>query len=161
MLFSFIVCFQINPPAVVGPVVHHLTSLDALNTSNERMRNFITGAYKEKVPASGPFLSVDVRDVALAHVLAAEKPGAANQRFFIVEGPHSFREIAEAVSEAFPEFKDRLPTSDILKEGEQNATNYTEFDNSKSKNVLGLTYLPFRDSVIDAVNSIRGLLEKQ
>ena len=53
------------PPLVFGPIVHYLNSLDSLNTSNQRVRNFITGQAKEEIPDTGTFIWVDVRDLAL------------------------------------------------------------------------------------------------
>src|SRR6266516_7247375 len=82
------------PPLVFGPIVHYLNSLDALNTSNQRVRDLITGKCKDEIPPTGTFLWVDVRDLALGHVKAMELPQAANQRFFFVAGYFSNREIA-------------------------------------------------------------------
>jgi nucleoside-diphosphate-sugar epimerase len=73
-------CFDlvtINPPLVLGPVVPYLDSLDDINTSNARIRDMIQGKCKERLsPSLGVYLWADVRDVALAHVRAAEVPEA-------------------------------------------------------------------------------------
>ena len=44
------------PPLVLGPIVHYLNSLDALNTSNQRLRDTIQGKMKDKFPPSGPYI---------------------------------------------------------------------------------------------------------
>ncbi len=49
------------PPLVLGPIVHYLNSLDALNTSNQRVRNMMTGQCKDEIPPTGSFIWVDVR----------------------------------------------------------------------------------------------------
>ena len=41
------------PPLVFGPIVHYLNDLKALNTSNQRVRDFMAGAAKEEIPETG------------------------------------------------------------------------------------------------------------
>ncbi|EEP82026.1 conserved hypothetical protein [Uncinocarpus reesii 1704] len=147
-----------NPPLVIGPVVHYLSSLDAINTSNERIRDFITGAAKQSCPPTASPLWVDVRDIAVAHALAAEKPEAANQRFFIVAGKFCNKDMVEVISDEFPELRDKLPQGEALKPGEEVAA--FGFDNRKSKEVLGLSYRPFRESIVDTVKSLEPLLSQ-
>ncbi len=62
-----------NPPLVFGPIVHYLNSLDSLNTSNQRVRDFMQGKAKDEIPDTGVYIWVDVRDLATAHVAAMEK----------------------------------------------------------------------------------------
>ena len=145
---------QCNPPLVLGPIVHYLNSLDALNTSNQRIRNLVTGAAKEECPPTGTFFFVDVRDVALSHVLAAEKQEAAGKRFFIVADKFSNKQIAEIIAEKFPQLKDGLPTGDALKSGDFPAAGTPGFDNRRSVEVLGLTYRSLEESVVDTVKSL-------
>ncbi|KAI6961768.1 ADP-ribosylation factor-like protein, partial [Hortaea werneckii] len=94
------------PPLVLGPIVHYLNSLDALNTSNQRVRDIMMGKAKDEIPPTGTFIWVDVRDLALCHVLAMEKEGAANKRFFITTGYFSNKEIAEIIGKNFPQYKE-------------------------------------------------------
>lgn len=148
-----------NPPVVLGPVVHYLNSLSALNTSNERIRDLITGASRDKCPPTGTHLWVDVRDIALSHALAAEKPEAANQRFFIVAGKFSNKEVAEVIHDVFPQFREKLPAGEALKSGDFPAEGSFGVDNRKSREVLGLSYRSLRESVIDTVKSLEGKLE--
>lgn len=82
------------PPMVFGPVVHYLNSLDALNTSNQRIRNFIQGQNKDEIPDTGAYLWVDVRDLALAHVKAIEVKEAEGKRFFVTAGYFSNKEVS-------------------------------------------------------------------
>lgn len=44
------------PPLVFGPIVHYLNDLKALNTSNERVRDFMAGKAKEEIPDTGKYL---------------------------------------------------------------------------------------------------------
>lgn len=51
----------INPPLVFGPIIHYLNSLDALNTSNQRLQALVRGEWKDAIPDTGVYLWVDVR----------------------------------------------------------------------------------------------------
>ena len=137
---------QRNPPLVLGPVVHYSNSLLALNTSDQTTRDLMTGAAKSSCPPTRNFLFFDVRDVALAHVLAAEKDGAGGKRLFIVGGRYCNKEIAEIIGEAYPELKANLL------QGEAHG-----FDNGRSKSVLGLTYRLLRESIVDLVKRLQAL----
>ncbi|KIW47875.1 uncharacterized protein PV06_00531 [Exophiala oligosperma] len=140
----------INPPLVLGPVVHYLNSLDSINTSNERVRNMIQGKFKDGLPATGIFIWVDARDVALAHVKAMEVPEAGGNRFLCTAGYVSNGEIASIMKKNFPALADKLPT-DLKSDRPEDVYG---FDNSRSKKVLGIEYRKLEDSVVDTVNSL-------
>lgn len=71
------------------------------------------GKYKTALPLTAAFLWTDVRDLALAHVRAAEVPEAGGKRVFITAGYHSNREIADAIKEAYPDLADQIPGDDV------------------------------------------------
>jgi len=145
-----------NPPLVFGPIVHYLNSLDALNTSNQRIGNLILGKFKTEIPETGTFVFVDVRDLALAHVKAIETPDAAGKRFFIVAGKFSNREIADVVRKHFPEYHDKLPTPET-KGGDYPEGGMYKYDNSRAEKILGLKWTPFEQSIIDTVKSLKAV----
>jgi nucleoside-diphosphate-sugar epimerase len=141
----------INPPLVLGPVVHYLNSLDTINTSNERVRNMIQGRTKESgLPPSGVFIWVDVRDCALAHVRALEVPEAGGKRFFTTAGYYDNSEIAEIIKKDFPDLAGQLP-ADLKSDRPADAYG---FDNSRTKELLGIKYRTLRESVDDTVKSM-------
>ncbi|KAJ4516479.1 methylglyoxal reductase (NADPH-dependent) gre2 [Exophiala dermatitidis] len=140
----------INPPLVFGPVVHYLNSLDAINTSNARIRDMIQGKFKDGLPPSGVYLWVDVRDVALAHVKAMETPAAGGKRFFVTAGYMTNGEIAQIIKDKFPQFADKLPEKFDTKLPED----VYGYDNSRSKEVLGLEYRKLEETIVDTVNSL-------
>jgi nucleoside-diphosphate-sugar epimerase len=141
---------------VIGPIVHYLNSLDALNTSNQRTRNFITGEYKKEIPDTGTFVWVDVRDLALAHVKAIEVPEAANKRFFVTEGYFSNKEICEIIRKNFPELESKLPAKDV-KGGDYPEAGVHGFDNSQTINVLGIKFRALEESIVDTVKSLQSV----
>lgn len=98
---------------VYGPIAHHISSLSAVNTSNQRIRDIMQGKHKTALPPTGVFFWTDVRDLALAHARAAEVPEAGGKRFFITAGYYSNREIADAIKEAYPDLADQIPGDDV------------------------------------------------
>ena len=145
------------PPLVFGPIKHHLESLDSLNTSNQRVRNFIRGDYKSSIPDTGTsfFLWVDVRDLSLGHVRAMELPEAANKRFFIAADYFSNKEIGSIIWKNFPEYQNDLPTDDI-KGGDYPEDGLYKFDNSRTVKILGIKFRSLEVSIVDLVKSLKG-----
>lgn len=102
---------------------------------------------------------VDVRDLALCHVLALTKERAANERFFVVEGYFSNRDICEIIRKNFPELADKLPGKEV-KGGDYPAGGLSalyRFDNSKVKDVLGVKFRGLEESVTDLVKSLKNV----
>ncbi|KAI7467982.1 NAD(P)-binding protein [Hortaea werneckii] len=144
------------PPLVLGPIVHYLNSLDALNTSNQRVRDIMMGKAKDEIPPTGTFIWVDVRDLALCHVLAMEKEGAANKRFFITTGYFSNKEIAEIIGKNFPQYKEGLPSASTPGGGYPEEGVY-KIDNSNVVNTLGVKFRPLEESIVDTVKSLQAV----
>jgi nucleoside-diphosphate-sugar epimerase len=144
------------PPLVLGPIVHYLNSLEALNTSNQRVRNLLTGQCKQEIPDTGIFLWVDVRDLALAHVKAIELPAAADKRFFITTGYFSNKEICEIIRKNFPEYEAELPAKDV-KGGDYPEGGLYKYDNSRTVEVLGIKFRSLEESIVDLVKSLKAV----
>lgn len=144
------------PPLVLGPVVHHLATLDSINTSNERVVALLQGKWKSEIPSGGPVsLWIDVRDTARAHVLAMEKPEAGGHRLFATPGATSNREIAELVRAKFPEFADRLPGPEV-KGGDAPADDQTfKFNNDETVKLLGIKWISLEKSITDLVETLK------
>jgi nucleoside-diphosphate-sugar epimerase len=93
----------INPGLVLGP----LLSSD-WGTSGEMVKRIL----EHKVPAipNINFSTVDVRDVASAHLAAMVAPGAAGQRFICAEANHSMMEIAHILKDRYGPKGFNIPT---------------------------------------------------
>jgi len=139
-----------------GPVLHPPPTLDELNTSNQRVRNFIAGDYKVEIPDTGAsfFLWIDVRDAALAHVKAMDASKCENRRFLLTAGQFSNKEICEVIREFCPEYEERLPEKHIVSGGYPKGGVYG-FDNSRASKELGLTYRTLTESITDTVVSLQ------
>ncbi len=148
------------PPLVFGPVVHHLASLASINTSNERIADCAAGLWKEKgVPSTGVALNwIDVRDCAAAHVKAGlEIPEAGGKRLFTTSGNFCNRDIYDIFKRNFPEYDDKLPPED-LKGGELPSQDKRyKYDNSATEKLLGIKWIPFEQSIVDTVNSLKSV----
>lgn len=144
-----------NPPLVLGPIVHYLNSLDALNTSNQRIRDTMLGKYKDEIPETGIYIWIDVRDLAEAHVLAMEKEDAANKRFFITSGYFNNRKIADVVAQNFPEYKDKAPSASTPGGKDPEAGLY-KVDIGPTKD-LGIKWRSFEESIVDTVKSLKAV----
>lgn len=146
----------VQPPPIIGPVIHQLDSLDTINESNRLLRDLVRRVYQTAKlnPLPVP-LWIDVRDVALAHVLCMEKNEAAGLRFLLTAGPYSSRQLAEIIYEHFPDLRERLPSGERLVGAEIPAEgDIFGFDNTRSMQVLGLVYRPLTPCVVDTVKSL-------
>ena len=154
----------INPVAVLGP---------AMSGDVSASLELVTQPMLNKVPAFPKltFGIVDVRDVALAHVAAMEKPEAAGQRFLVGDKILSFTQIGDILREAYPDRK--LPKGELpswlvrlltlvnptLKQIVPELEKERSFSNEKSKRVLGLDYIPAKEAVLASTNSLIDLGE--
>lgn len=136
-----------------GPVQRQLPTLDAINTSNLRIRDLALGKMREKLEPTAPvFTFVDVRDVALAHVRAIQTPEAGGKRFYVVGGYFSNKRLADVMREGFPELGGRLPPVGVAID--DFPVDVYGFDNGRSREVLGIEYRGLEESVVDTVRSI-------
>ncbi|MCE7065235.1 aldehyde reductase [Dyadobacter sp. CY326] len=135
----------INPVAIFGPSLngHVSSSLDIL-------KNMLDGTWKAIPPI--PLNIVDVRDVALLHVLAMENPEANGQRFIAsADGQISMPQIAAFLKTARPEVSGKVSSKKIpafalkigslfneqAKQGVMFIRVNRNVSNSKAKTILG------------------------
>ncbi|KAF5525808.1 Ketoreductase azaE [Colletotrichum aenigma] len=144
------------PPLVLGPVVHHFADLSSINTSNERVVDLVKGKWKEEVaPTGAAYLWIDVRDLALAHIMALEKAEAGGKRLFTTAGWFSNAEIAEVVRKNFPDLKERLPAPGT-KGGEQPPKDKVYgYDDSETAKILGIKWRSLEESISDLVKDLK------
>ncbi|KAB5540305.1 hypothetical protein GE09DRAFT_970292 [Coniochaeta sp. 2T2.1] len=143
------------PPFVFGPVLHGVTSFDALNTSNQFLASFILPGYRDKFPFAGLYIWTDVRDLALAHVFAVEREEAARKRFLFVTGHFSYKQIYEAIGKNLPEFEKTLEEGAKSEKGDYQSDEYYKVDHTRAKEVLGVEFTKFEKSVVDTIESIK------
>ena len=153
----------INPSFVMGPSLSNRKD----GQSAEFMIDLLSGKFKSGAPEF--FLGyVDVRDVAKAHVLAATEKEASG-RHLTCENVYSVLQISEVIEQQFPS-KFKLPTLKLpkflmylagplianmsWKSVSRNIGHPLKFDNSRSKEKLGLTYTHIADTMKDHANQL-------
>ncbi|GFZ50367.1 hypothetical protein JCM24511_08124 [Saitozyma sp. JCM 24511] len=128
----------INPPLVLGPIIHQVDSPDSLNTSVANFYSWITGKHKqEELPAQG-INWIDVRDCALAHIRALQVSDASG-RFICSNGPFSGNDYC-------------------LGDASQREKLFSEayfFDGSKCAKVLGIKYTPLDKCLEDMARCLK------
>jgi dihydroflavonol-4-reductase len=145
----------INPVLVLGPPLdrHFGTSIQVV----ER----ILRAKDPMLPRVG-FSIVDVRDIAEMHLRALTHPGAIGERFIGAEGFYWFSDIARTIKDAFPDRKTVTRVApDLLIRllgffDKQVRTiipvlgRHETVTSAKAQKVLGMHFIPARQSVIDS-----------
>ncbi len=138
-----------------GPIQPWLSHVGDMNTSNERIRDIVQGKMKSSLAPTAPvFTWVDVRDVARAHVQAMTAPQAGGKRFYVIAGFFSNKRIADIVRASYPELASELPPADSV---DDMPDELFRFDNTRSRELLGLHYTSLEKSVCDTVDSILAL----
>ncbi|KIW64252.1 hypothetical protein PV04_09199 [Phialophora macrospora] len=148
----------LNPPAVYGPLRHSIDSMSDLNTSNVPLWNFLTSEKTAQVPEDSLHISVDVRDLAVAHYQAAFAPGVGNRRYLISVGSNGNQEICDIMRKEFPQLDQKIPLGHpgqhSLPEG------FFKIDNRASREILGITYRPFAETIADTARNLLELEKK-
>ena len=98
----------INPAGVFGPF-----AFPGDSSSVSVIRDVLNGKFPALPHISMP--SVDVRDVAKAHLAAMEKPEAAGKRFLLYSNSIWMRDIAEVISAEFAPMGYKIPLRNMPK----------------------------------------------
>jgi nucleoside-diphosphate-sugar epimerase len=145
----------INPCMILGP---QLPGQPHLNTSSASMLGFMDGSMNEIPNSCRAF--VDVRDCAIAHVNALERwDVAAGRRFLLIASSPHWTEVADIVRECLPEeLKKNVPTtlSSVIPPVTLGnpPPNPTLFDNSPSREILGIDYRMNTEMISTAVETL-------
>ncbi|KAG6820007.1 hypothetical protein H0H93_006553 [Arthromyces matolae] len=144
----------IIPPFIFGPYAPGFPLPDAQSalSSNMHIYTLLNGG----VPPPLPPAFVDVRDVALAHVVALGVPKASNvedKRFLVCGGALIWKDAVEYLRDNRPELKSRLPQGDAVFPGFPGPP--TTLDVTRAKEVLNLkNYRDWKETVETTVDSL-------
>eukprot|EP00470_Lotharella_oceanica_P015775 CAMPEP_0170178984 /NCGR_PEP_ID=MMETSP0040_2-20121228/15772_1 /TAXON_ID=641309 /ORGANISM="Lotharella oceanica, Strain CCMP622" /LENGTH=329 /DNA_ID=CAMNT_0010422737 /DNA_START=84 /DNA_END=1070 /DNA_ORIENTATION=+ len=138
-----------NPTLIWGPMLQ-----PGLNTSSAAVLSYLNGEKSEIDNAQKTV--VDVRDVALAHVLAFEKE--ANGRFLLIGKCVSYEEVCDVLRKAEPDNKS-IPTKVSTKMGSASygapPPHKTLFSCRKAEEELGLKFHSVKDMLEATVSSLK------
>ncbi|XP_033134671.1 uncharacterized protein LOC103842872 isoform X7 [Brassica rapa] len=132
----------LNPVLVLGPPLQ-----PTINASLFHVLKYLTGSAKTYANLTQAY--VDVRDVALAHVLVYEAPSASG-RYLLAETALHRGEVVEILAKLFPEYP--LPTK--CKDEKNPRAKPYKFTNQKIKD-LGLEFTSTKQSLYDTVKSLQ------
>jgi nucleoside-diphosphate-sugar epimerase len=155
----------LHPSYIYGPLgrgqVHNGTIASG---TNRYVYALISGAPDRPIggydPAvRGPPMSVDVRDVARAHVLAlkdsplpSELASDTPKRYIVSSSTFTWKEAVEFLAEARPELKGRLP---VITGKESAVGPFATLDISATEAQLGLKdYIRWQDTILDTVDDL-------
>ncbi|KAJ4766444.1 Cinnamoyl-CoA reductase 1 [Rhynchospora pubera] len=130
----------INPGMVIGPLLQ-----PTLNTSSATILNLINGS---KTFQNASVRWVNVKDVALAHILAYEVPSASG-RYLLVERVAHYSEVVEIIRELYPSVSlpekcaDDKPFVPIYQVSKERAKN------------LGVEFSPLKTNIKETIESLR------
>jgi nucleoside-diphosphate-sugar epimerase len=148
----------IHPGAIIGPPLDDDASISV---------QMVTGLFDNGLPAmpSNGFSIIDVRDVALMHVAALEKPQAIGQRYLATAEYMPFPKVADVLREAYPDRRITMrtvpdwiirllarfggPARQIIND----IGNEKIFDGSKGEKLMGRPYIPARQSILDTAEA--------
>ncbi|THG16020.1 hypothetical protein TEA_028919 [Camellia sinensis var. sinensis] len=132
----------VNPVLVLGPLLQ-----PTLNASIIHVLKYLNGS--AKTYANSVQAYVDVKDVALAHILVFENPSASG-RYLCAESVLHRGDVVEILAKLFPEYP--IPTK--CKDETKPRIKPYKFSNQKLKD-LGLEFTPVRQSLYDTVKSLQ------
>lgn len=144
------------PPMVYGPPLHEVDAskgVDGLGTSLKGMITALTGKNPDFAPRVGPprmAVSVDVRDVAEAHVKALQLPQGTSERFILCQGSNFFEDGLVGLRERNE--KGLGEKGDVI-----NKSDFYSLDVSKAEKELGMKWIPFTKTVEDTWATAKGL----
>ncbi|UZJ55519.1 hypothetical protein CBS101457_004839 [Exobasidium rhododendri] len=144
----------VNPPFILGPILHQCESPDKLNTSMKAVWSLMHGGKKESDLANGAGCVVDVRDVAKTHIEALTQAVGGGQRWAPTVSGYTFQDVADVVhstSHSIPEeWKKNTPVGE---KGAGAKVKQNILDGSKVEKELHIKYHPLKQIIEDSIES--------
>lgn len=148
----------VNPPFVLGPQKFTDSLANpTLNTSAEIVNKLLSTPLDANEFIATPLgLAVDVRDVALLHVLPLELEELAGKRLFPCNGIFNGQILLNLIHKEFPELDATVGKGDVSKDALTIATeNGSYYDNSNTLKWTGLKeFIPLEKTIKDSVGQI-------
>ncbi|KAE8329568.1 hypothetical protein BDV39DRAFT_191211 [Aspergillus sergii] len=144
----------ICPLMIYGPVEHHVSTMERLNTSAGDIYRLFNGSSTERPLAILPVFA-DVRDVAQAYLSAFESEKGAGERFIFSSGGYTYQEVCDILRSVAPEVRDKVPIGQPGKYGSA----VIKVSNDKAKTLLGITVHTLQETVKDTAYSLLALEE--
>lgn len=145
----------ILPSVVFGPLLPPPTEIsDIQQTTSKFAIDYYTGENQDASFVFGSGNWVSVKDVAEAHVKAAEGGAATDgKRYILSNGAYSFQEVIDIFRKHHPE------RNNIIVEGIRGnyAAPSRNIDGSKAVKELGIIYQDLESTMVDTVDSLKNV----
>ncbi|KAI0081481.1 D-lactaldehyde dehydrogenase [Panus rudis PR-1116 ss-1] len=140
------------PPVVFGPLRHHVRDPSRLPMPMDEYYAYVLhGKAGPNTATLDGNCWVDVRDVALAHVVALRKSGSGGQRLIVSAGQYCWRDWVAAAQKIAPNVHEkRLPPAKPKNE-------IQKFDASTTSEVLGIKYHTLDETTRAILDSFENL----
>ncbi|EED86030.1 predicted protein [Postia placenta Mad-698-R] len=142
----------VNPPYVFGPTLNEVDKPESLHSSMDEWFKAVCGGIYNTAPwgSDGGPDYIDVRDLALAHVLAIQKEGAGGERLIISSGPWKWQDFTIAGRKIGAVIPAGNTSYDPAK-----ATHLIMYDASKAPKVLGIKYRSIDETTRDILEDYK------
>ncbi|KAF8308503.1 NAD-binding protein [Clavulina sp. PMI_390] len=141
----------ICPPWILGPIIHEVPTIDALNLSHTMFRGIIKANQEQLTPeATGaPQIGLsDARNIATAHVRALTVEAAGGKRFLTTDSLFSHQDIYDILNDAgIQGIPKGHPGSQVPE--------ITLQDSTQSIQVLGMQYIGLKEVVLSTYNTLK------
>ncbi|KAG8923398.1 methylglyoxal reductase (NADPH-dependent) gre2 [Tulasnella sp. 418] len=141
------------PTFVFGPLLHEVSSPEALNTSAALLHSAITKPQEGSALTTQIGNYVDVRDVAEAHAQALFQEKAGGERFIVGVAPYCWQDVYDQLNESQIDFGIPIP------KGSPGAgvglVHPAAANSAKIQQQLGIKFRPLKESVCDMIINMR------
>ncbi|KDN36642.1 putative D-lactaldehyde dehydrogenase [Tilletiaria anomala UBC 951] len=143
----------VQPPLVLGPLIHEVSTSEQLNTSAAYVYALIHGNKDADTLANPGGNCVDVRDVADVHIKALLVDQAGGQRLPACFGPYTWQDWADAIHASRSVPDDIKKQTPIGQPGNGKDVKQKVFDRTKSEKMLGITFKDIQRQADDMIKS--------
>ncbi|KAK6460305.1 protein induced by osmotic stress [Scheffersomyces coipomensis] len=141
---------SVLPGYVFGPQAFE-SGLENLNLTAAVVANALQLKKDDEVPIFGG-VSVDVRDIALAHIYAFDKEETAGKRLVGYNNRFLFQQVVDVIRKNFKDLTDVLPVGNPI--APDHFDTYNPFVDVESRKALGIDYIPFEKTIVEHITQI-------
>ncbi|KAJ4397814.1 hypothetical protein N0V93_002051 [Gnomoniopsis smithogilvyi] len=136
---------SIVPPIILGKATQPFTSMADINQSSRVLHRLLD---VEQMPHTPAYVSVDVKDCALCHILAAESDKAPGKRYLTIGSSFSQAKAAQTIAKLFPEQAHRLP------EPPSDPMEHYSYSVARVEQDLGVQWTPFETTIKETFQQV-------
>lgn len=137
----------ILPFFIFGPWRFDDYAKGGLTPSNETIESIVHSSKGEALTPEWRSQFIDVRDVAIAHLLAFQKEHISGHRLSLSSGKFTPQRIADILNARFPQLQDKI--SKGPRPGDPDMNIGAEFVTTESDKILSIKYKGLEESVYD------------